>query len=481
MGETAERKLTPANENPWYVLMTLYGEQEGEEIDWELHAKNRQAWNAWAGKDVPHTKLKEIAQKLKVGARELSGGQQLAKTTENLFSDAWKRIGGGVTPVSMPRSYSPIDLRGVLFHHKLVLDGFFIPSSLSVVDARFCSELRAYRTCFQHDFFLTSADIQDRFFVESAEIFGGFYAAHASFNEFSLFRSTIRGPTFMPEARSFRHARFSETKFQQTADFSKAELLSDVSFSECFFGGLAHFRATKFQARASFWGATFVNRSYFSEALFGHTRDEGTCLSDFTDCQFDQPSTFRDAKFRDAYPILEGAMLHPTTVFTAEEAHWPKGTNQEAKQVRDSCASLRHVLTQQGLPEDAHFFFRREMAAAGQIGNLWQRLPYHLFRIFSEYGHSIARPTWWLIGCWALGVAAFWGYFASTGQGGLGKAMGVSFSNLFPLFGFGRLYLQDVLRGLPTVLKAWSGLQTVFSLPMLFFLGLGLRQRFRLR
>jgi len=41
--------LRPANENPWYILMTLYGEQEGEEIDWELHEKNRRAWNAWAG------------------------------------------------------------------------------------------------------------------------------------------------------------------------------------------------------------------------------------------------------------------------------------------------------------------------------------------------------------------------------------------------------------------------------------------------
>ena len=174
-------------------------------------------------------------------------------------------------------------------------------------------------------------------------------------------------------------------------------------------------------------------------------------------------------------------MLHPTTVFTAEEAHWPKGTTQNAKQARDSCAAIRHALTQQGLPEETHFFFRREMGFAGRIGNLWERLPYHLFRIFSEYGYSIARPTLWLLGCWALGVALFWGYLASVGQGGPGVAMGLSFSNLFPLFGFGRLYLKEVIDLLPPPLVAWSGLQTVFSLPMLFFLGLGLRQRFRLR
>jgi hypothetical protein len=34
---------------------------------------------------------------------------------------------------------------------------------------------------------------------------------------------------------------------------------------------------------------------------------------------------------------------------------------------------------------------------------------------------------------------------------------------------------------LPPVLKLLAGFQTVASLPLLFFLGLGLRQRFRLR
>jgi len=40
--------MKPANENPWYILMTLYGEQEGDEIDRELHKKNRAVWNAWS-------------------------------------------------------------------------------------------------------------------------------------------------------------------------------------------------------------------------------------------------------------------------------------------------------------------------------------------------------------------------------------------------------------------------------------------------
>lgn len=51
----AKQERTPANQNPWYVLMTLYGEQTGEEIDNALHDKNREAWNSWAGFVLPES------------------------------------------------------------------------------------------------------------------------------------------------------------------------------------------------------------------------------------------------------------------------------------------------------------------------------------------------------------------------------------------------------------------------------------------
>ena len=39
-------RLTPASQNPWYVLATVFGEH-GETIDDALHEKNRAVWNAW--------------------------------------------------------------------------------------------------------------------------------------------------------------------------------------------------------------------------------------------------------------------------------------------------------------------------------------------------------------------------------------------------------------------------------------------------
>lgn len=191
--------------------------------------------------------------------------------------------------------------------------------------------------------------------------------------------------------------------------------------------------------------------------------------------------------FEGFYPDFHGVMLHERTLFSAGEQFWPKNVEQPLEQARSTCSSIRHILAKQGLPEDEHFFFRREMHFAGRIGSIWQRLPYLLFGLFSEYGYSIARPFWWLFGIWMLGAIVIAEHFvAETAQPLLGSdgwtAMALSFSNLFPVFGFGRAYFgAEFLQALPQHLKVLSGLQTVASLPLLFFLGLGLRQRFRLR
>lgn len=60
--------------------------------------------------------------------------------------------------------------------------------------------------------------------------------------------------------------------------------------------------------------------------------------------------------------------------------------------------------------------------------------------------------------------------------------MTLSFANLFTLFGLHKLWFSAVwLEHLWWPLKVLGGAQTVASLPLLFFLGLGLRTRFRLR
>jgi len=42
---------TPTAENRWYVLATLAGEQR-DDINYDLHKKNRRYWNAWASQNM---------------------------------------------------------------------------------------------------------------------------------------------------------------------------------------------------------------------------------------------------------------------------------------------------------------------------------------------------------------------------------------------------------------------------------------------
>ena len=44
--------LRPANENPWYVLATVYGEQERGGVNVTLHSQNRGIWNRWMCKGM---------------------------------------------------------------------------------------------------------------------------------------------------------------------------------------------------------------------------------------------------------------------------------------------------------------------------------------------------------------------------------------------------------------------------------------------
>ncbi|EAQ47607.1 hypothetical protein MED193_20479 [Roseobacter sp. MED193] len=433
-------KLKPANENPWYVLMTLYGEQEGRNIDPELHEANRKAWNAWAGQKLSDEICANSAKKAGIEERELSAWGNCGTQLRLKFCEEYSKRNPNVEKVpGLPEPNMKITCGDSVFSKTVDLRKFVIPSEIDLCSARFEKD-----AIFQSTVFLSEA-----------------WFSHATFYESAFFNS----------ARFIERAVFYGSMYFKRCDFVEVIFEGSASFERCYFEGV---------------------RSRKSDAYF-------------YGCNFQKPATFRNAVFRDTYPDFAGAELHEKTSFTAHydpleieldlglaqrgNTYWPKKTMQDPETARETCATIRHILAKQGLPEDEHFFFRREMHFAGQIGSIWQRLPYLLFGLFSDYGHSIARPALWLAGLWAFGFVAFWGYLAGccvpapleAVERPMGAAMGLSFSNLFPLFGFGRTFLAAELAGLPAVLKVISGFQTVFSVPLLFFLGLGLRQRFRLR
>ena len=106
----------------------------------------------------------------------------------------------------------------------------------------------------------------------------------------------------------------------------------------------------------------------------------------------------------------------------------------------------------------------------------------------SDYGYSVARPAAGLFFIWLLGAACFAGHFDNPAadvppeilDNRYAAAAGISFGNLFGFLGITRLYFADFLNETRDALQFLAGAQTVAGVVLLFLLGLGLRNRFRL-
>lgn len=266
----------------------------------------------------------------------------------------------------------------------------------------------------------------------------------------------------------------------------------------------ADFSSATFLRNAYFYFAKFEGPARYVNTEFGLRNCEENCVPDFAEATFAKLISFRKADFAQHYPVLEGVAFSGKVVVTSDKAFWPAmdqvlldEVSEVAERIptkeiaKESCATLRHEIGRQGLPEEEHFFFRREMEFARQVEWAdkdagWVRFkawPYWLFKVFSGYGESIALPMRALGELFLLGAVAFLGFFGPTlgWFKAIGLAASMSFSNLLPLFGFSRTLLKDALLELPWGLQVLSGAQTVLALPLLFFLGLALRKRFRLR
>lgn len=468
-------ELTPANENPWYVLMTLYGEQTGAGVDWALHIRNRAAWNAWSCQRMGEEDRANAAASSGVTVAELSAWPKIQEEVERLHLKEMVRRNGEVFDYrGMPPVGFTVNCSDVMFDHHLIVKMFVF----------------AWNTRFNEVKFDGQVWFDDATFCGSAEFLGAAFDGHAGF-ERAVFNTDVMfgGATFSGRA-GFNgavfgdYAGFNETVFEGTAWFISATFREILRLAGATFRVDAHFHDARFGAGAIFRGATFGGFANFQRACFG-LKGVGQ-VDDFTDCQFEKPISFQDAVFQSSYPDFSGTILHDKTKFNSHGDNWPKGPQDDLTQAKACCAVIRHNLGKQGLPEAEHFFYRREMGFAGQIGGWWQRLPYRVFGWLSDYGYSIERPVWALFWVWLVPSVLFAACWI-VGQIGpdlkeLGRGMAFSFANLFTVFGLHKLWFSAIwLEHLWWPLKVLGGAQTVVSLPLLFFLGLGLRTRFRLR
>jgi len=423
-----DSSLSRADENPWYVLATIYG----EEPVFEVENKNRNAWNAWALSGLNEVQKASVAKKNRNFMHETPSWNNIRLEIKVLFSQR-------IPNRSLPRPHEKIDFIDTFFEESVEFSGFIFPAEVCFSGSRI-------RNIHFHDVFFF-----EKVIFEHARVQGNFWVDNTYFYDEACFR---------------------ETEFCNLVTFSKVLFLHDASFIRSHFLHNVLFKAVSFDGS-----------SYFGFSEF-HRRNS------FTNCYFNKPSNFRYAEFLYQYPHMEGSIFHEKTTISAEAEFWPEpdSSKQELEDAKVSCALLRHLMNTQGLPEQAHFFFRREMHFASKIGSIWERFPYLLFGWLSNYGHSLKRPLHALTWLWALPAVFFWlkdctDKCANTIGAeiwiSLLKAAGLSIANILKFTGIQRVYYE--IKDFDALVPLVSDAQTLLAIPLLFLLLLGLRNRFRLK
>jgi hypothetical protein len=228
----------------------------------------------------------------------------------------------------------------------------------------------------------------------------------------------------------------------------------------------------------------FEKDAYFSSSTFSG-------YADFRSAKFKSTTLFADARFVTHVPKFHAADIYDDTIFPPRSddlEYWPplKGEDvMDAEAQKRAYNRLRLFMSRSLQIDEEQFFHRMEMRCKKETADKAHTPIYWFYEKLSDFGNSVVRPVFGMVLLIAVGAALML-FHLEMGKPATGAqfntAVGWSISNTLPFLGFGKLYFGGKFAlGLPVWLKVVGGVQTLFGFVLLFFLGLGLRNRFRLR
>ena len=458
MADSEETELTPANDNPWYWLATLYGEQTGKQIDRELAKKNRIAWNRWIAVVVSEEQRKTLLEK-GVTNDELTPFSDIEKKEH--YAAVLKR--SGRESVTLPEPSKRVDFQLNRFDHSCFFADYFFPIIVGFRSATFSGDAN-----FESATFSGGADFGAATFSEDANF------ESATFSEIATFGSAIFGWRAYFRSTTFSgFAFFGRATFSGDANFGSATFSEDAIFSLATFSGDAHLALVTFRTNADFATAKF------------------DLVADFVNSKFLSVTTFSKAVFHGAAPMFFGATLHEGTAWDGVE--WPSpphdrddGKKKDAAQKQVyAYERLKQEMEKLKKHEDEQFFFRKELRARRELYT-WRSTYYwlnFLYEKLSNYGYGVVRP---LVAFAALFLVGFV-LLALDPIGFAGKKLTMwdaAFTSLANMFG--SLPLKTLANYTTDKTFAYSAeifaiFQTIAGAVLLFLFFLALRNRFRLR
>lgn len=497
MSNGSDTTVILADKNPWYILATLYGEQNSEEFDSSLHEKNRMAWSALAihENDMHGGSLR------RVGLVPSDLLTYINKEKQDLLNTFRGRMGD--VNAEFPSFKTQPEFRDFVLKKWLSLSNFYLPLGVKFANVKFIKPFSMKTALVKAPCEFTNVEFTEEAnfeilnpcpallfksceFKNEFKLQGVSFSAPIIFNSCNYSSGDFRGTEFMhgvdfccctfKGSTSFHGVQFGQSNVVDVhAGFRGIKFLKSVSFANANFHNDVGFQTAEFKGDARFNAAKFHGTAKFQEAKFNGEVD-------FTNAEFRRQSRFDGVKLIAAVPKFFEAKLHQDTRFTTKKENWPKATSGTAQNGIEAYTRLRQIAEESKKPDDQHFFFRQEFRCKALIGNIGERLPIILFHWVSDFGFSIIRPISWLIGVWLLSALIY--YMTCTPPELLitpNKAASLSFASTFKIFGFQSIYFDgDYMKKLPSGLQILSGVQTIAGFILLFFLGLGLRNRFRL-
>ena len=429
----------PEEKNPWLRLARLS----------EDHEANKQLWN---GYQKYLLKPNEEDYQRQMENPKFAEIEELSDTTIHAIQTEIQDL------PTKPGPFGEINIAADIQEIKMPLDleGFYFAFPVWLMGLRFTAPLMLENAQFSHGAHFTGCVFEKHLWATESNFEQNTNFVDCKFNEGSSFRSA-----------TFEMADFRSAKFEGHNNFEKARFTIVVRFEDARFSSSVCFNEAEFHASVNF--------------------DLAAAPVPVV------PLYFNGAKFTKSPPYFFGREMHEDTDWTdvelpsaklqaAQPRRYLEYDKRAYEQLRIKCGALGKV-------EDEHLFFRREMDLTGSLSPWYTRVTYWLYHLVSDYGHSYWRPIVGLAGVWALWSGLYALYFMSLDKLHLCmdrmdlalSITGLSFANIFAVFGFHRRFPSDLLADPGTGAILLTASETLLGFVFLFFLGLGLRTRFRLR
>jgi hypothetical protein len=436
-GEAKPQKKK-AEDNPWYLLATLYGVPDGE--DHELRNKNRIAWNRYFAANLDDETRTKLIEEKRHPKEELTPFLQ-EELQEVATAFAKRCEASPAKNLALPATDAAIDFKYFEFEQHAFFTNYLFSNKSIFQSAIFSSVARFVRATFSSD-----ADFIDATFSRVADFIEATFSRVAEF----------AGATFSG------YASFNEATFSGCADFHGATCSSGAAFDDA-----------TFSSDADFNGVIFYHETRFRKATFGE-------ISNFVNAEMKGETSFEGAVFKTEPPHFFGAKLHEGTVWRG--IVWPKPKNKDkAGSFVDAYERLKLEMDRLKKHEDELDFFALELQSRRVLQEgvvKGSGLPIALYGLVSDYGRSYARPQYALFAVAAIGTLVLLLSSALKPW----QSLGLSLANTFNVFGFRKDFFDPKLfENLPATLKILAAIQTILGTILLFLVGLGIRNKFRMK